>query len=319
MAERLAAGSTLVSMTTTRLTSITAALAAALCAIAGSALAGATGGTSHSYGWPVRPFDRQHPVRSTFGDPRGGTLHFGIDVVAPDGAAVYATVDGTVVPSLHPDEVVHVRARDGSVFCYWHLVPVVRPGVAARAYVTVLGHVRRGYEHVHFSEYRGGRYLNPLRPGGLGPYRDATPPAIRSLAVERDGVAVAGSRLTGAVDLVVDASDTPSLPVPGRWSGLPVSPAWVGWRVVTGRGRAVTPWHTGVDFRGALPASFAAVYADGTRQNRPHRPGEYHYRLATRWDTRALPDGRYVLEAKATDSAGNVALARLPVVVTNGV
>src|SRR5262245_57312365 len=45
-----------------------------------------------TYGWPVKPFNRQHPVRAFLNDPRigsnGGTsFHFGIDVSAPDGTA----------------------------------------------------------------------------------------------------------------------------------------------------------------------------------------------------------------------------------------
>ncbi|MGZ6266594.1 MAG: hypothetical protein ACXWN4_06790, partial [Candidatus Limnocylindrales bacterium] len=43
-----------------------------------------------SYDWPVKPFDRQHPVRAFLNDPRIGkhgsrAFHFGIDVAAPDG------------------------------------------------------------------------------------------------------------------------------------------------------------------------------------------------------------------------------------------
>ena len=57
------------------------------------------------YGWPVKPFDREHPVRGNFGDPRtvfagpptrrtlmaaGGSFqfHFGVDISAPNGTAV---------------------------------------------------------------------------------------------------------------------------------------------------------------------------------------------------------------------------------------
>src|SRR6267142_282859 len=54
-----------------------------------------------AYGWPVKPFDRQHPVRAFLNDPRIGrngviSFHFGIDVAAPDGAPVYAVQGGTV-------------------------------------------------------------------------------------------------------------------------------------------------------------------------------------------------------------------------------
>src|SRR5918994_1931324 len=55
------------------------------------------------YQWPVKPFDRQHPVRGSFGDPRtlfkapptlrgvmsghgSFSLHRGIDISAPNGS-----------------------------------------------------------------------------------------------------------------------------------------------------------------------------------------------------------------------------------------
>src|SRR5215211_7553364 len=82
-------------------------------AAAAAALTAAAPATAGSYGWPVRPFDRQHPVRGFFGDPRiagedlaHGSFHFGIDISAPDGTPVYATVSGPVViESAHPDVV----------------------------------------------------------------------------------------------------------------------------------------------------------------------------------------------------------------------
>ena len=61
-----------------------------------------------AYGWPVKPFDRQHAVRGFFGDPRiddanhSGSLHPGVDIVAPNGTPVYATIDGTAwIDSRH--------------------------------------------------------------------------------------------------------------------------------------------------------------------------------------------------------------------------
>jgi len=53
------------------------------------------------YGWPVEPFDRQHPVRGYFSDPRDGekrsTFHFGIDVAVPDGTPVFSVEAGTAL------------------------------------------------------------------------------------------------------------------------------------------------------------------------------------------------------------------------------
>jgi len=51
--------------------------------------------------WPLKPFDRQHPVRGLFGDPRigdkgGKSFHFGVDVSGLDGTAVYGVNGGRV-------------------------------------------------------------------------------------------------------------------------------------------------------------------------------------------------------------------------------
>src|SRR4051794_33863412 len=52
-----------------------------------------------AYGWPLKPFDRQHPVRAFLNDPRIGrhgsqAFHFGIDISAIDGTPVYAVSGG---------------------------------------------------------------------------------------------------------------------------------------------------------------------------------------------------------------------------------
>ena len=84
-----------------RTTRLLLVLLAALIVAGGFAVAPAIAG-SGSYPWPVKPFDRQHPVRGNFGDPRtlfntppttdgaltgGGSFqfHFGVDISAPDG------------------------------------------------------------------------------------------------------------------------------------------------------------------------------------------------------------------------------------------
>jgi murein DD-endopeptidase MepM/ murein hydrolase activator NlpD len=69
-------------------------------AILGLALPGA----AHAYGWPVKPFDRMHPVRGTFDDPRfhlapnfttAQSFHSGVDISAPDDTPVYAVGPGS--------------------------------------------------------------------------------------------------------------------------------------------------------------------------------------------------------------------------------
>ena len=181
---------------------------------------------SYRYGWPVKPFRAQHPVRGFFGDPRIGNhgrsrqFHFGVDISAPNGTAVYATLTGRIwIHPLHPTTVA-VVGRDGVELSYWHVVPTVRTGQRAVAYRTVIGHIEAPYGHVHFSEARNGRYLNPLRPGALGPFEDDTRPWVRSVAEERSGGAV-----------VAEVYDETPLAVPRPWHDLPVMPAFVRWQL----------------------------------------------------------------------------------------
>jgi murein DD-endopeptidase MepM/ murein hydrolase activator NlpD len=154
----------------------------------------AGGKPASSYGWPVKPFHRQHPVRGFFGDPRVDweipqvrrlyRFHFGVDISAPDGSAVYATTSGSI--SVR-GEVVSVTRADGVVLEYWHVRPLVTSGQRAVAYRTVVGRVEQGWGHVHFSERRGTSYVNPLRGGAMSPYVDRTAPVVRGIKARHDG------------------------------------------------------------------------------------------------------------------------------------
>lgn len=129
-------------------------------------------------GWPLRPFHRQHPLRSGLNEVRKSSLHHGIDIQTRDGSRVYAIQPGfvRVIKSSGPE----ARLQVGN-YIYWHLNAQVREGEAVTPYQTVLGTTKRGFGHLHFSEVMAdGRYLNPLRPGGrvLSPYRDRYGPII---------------------------------------------------------------------------------------------------------------------------------------------
>jgi hypothetical protein len=280
--------------------------------------------SASAYGWPVKPFFQQHPVRGFFGDPRiaensrgvSHSVHFGVDISAPDGTSVYATLSGRIyVEGNHPHTVA-IKGDDGmTVFSYWHVDPTVRTGQRATAYRTVIGRIGSGWEHVHFAELRNGRHVNPLRRGAMGPYRDRTRPSIGSVAFERNRSEV-GRELRGRVDIVAEAYDRTPLRAPLPWTGKPVTPALVRWRVV-GPGGAVTRWRTAVDFRMGLPTSFDGVYARGTRQNRPSHRGRYRFVLTRRWDTRTVRDGAYRLEVRVADTRGNTARSYADFTVRN--
>ena len=296
------------------------------------------------YGWPVRPFDHEHPLRGAFGDPRtversdqavdgplsvgSFTFHNGIDIVARDGTPVYPVVTGVAVVR-HTHEV-SVHTRGYRIFQYWHIDPSVKTGQRVIGGVTILGTVQHGKHHLHFGEISSLRVVNPLAPGHLGPYRDTVPPAVVALLARGpNGKRVPLARLHGDVELIADAFDSQPLRFWGPWWGKPVSPALVRWKLERSDGAVARPWRTVVDFRLHEPPSkqFWKIYAAGTYQNFPvlsdhldwGKPGRYLYRLTREpIDTRALPNGGYRVVVEASDVCGNRGRLEQPVIVANG-
>ena len=296
-----------------------------------------------SYGWPVAPFDVQHPIRGTFGDPRtvfnapptlaglyagrgSFSFHMGVDICARDGTAVYPVVDGIVV-AVDEQRVV-VDCAGGRRFEYWHIRAAVRVGQRVTARKTVLGRILGGSGHVHLSELDNDRLVNPLLPGHLAPYRDTTAPQIASIDFHTTdaGPALMPGFIRGPVTVLVRARDLPAMPVPGHWAGMPVTPNLLTWRVEGLGGRVVVPEHTAWDTRRTIPENtdFWRYYARGTYQNMavftPHyswaQPGEYVFRLG-RLDTSRLHDGVYRLVVAAADVRGNRSTASIVFTVHN--
>ena len=319
-------------MATARKTSTRGALLALLvpfaliasCALAFDAAAqpGSSGrGCTGEYGWPVKPFDHPHPIRGGFGDPRtvfkgepsqesmlagdgSFSFHQGLDISAPDRSPVYAISSGTVVRARGGR--VTVDCGNGRSFQYWHIDPVARVGQHAVAGETLLGFVQLKREHVHLTHLQNGRAVNPLTANRLTPYRDTTVPEVLAITVRQ-----AGHFATFATEAV----DTPSLSVPGRWHGFPITPALVMWRIEDSSGRSIVA-RCARDVRRTVPANdhFWGTFARGTHQNWPvfagrkqrGMTGRYLFKLNTRpFDTRALGEGNYVVVVVARDSAGN--------------
>jgi hypothetical protein len=270
------------------------------------------------YSWPLKPFDKAHPVRAYFNDPRiSGTskaFHFGIDISAPNGTPVYAVAAGKV--HLEDARAISVAAGDLD-FGYWHVVPAVQHLQQVSLH-QLLGHVDAPWLHVHFAERGGGDYRNPLRAGALTPWTDTTKPQVTGITFMRDGHELPAALVNGAVDVLAEAHDMPPIEVPAPWHGLPVTPARLRWRVLRG-GTVARAWHTPVDFtKGLLPKDrFNAIYAPGTRQNTAGKPGLYRFFLAHTWSTQTLPDAGYELEVEASDLAGNTGSLKLPFTIAN--
>ena len=230
-----------------------------------------------AYPWPFKPFTKQHPIRGFFGDPRtvylngvlsGGfegpgffSFHQGIDISAPDGTPIYPVMSGTAhylgAATLNIDAGKN-GAGDEVVFQYFHIVPVVGEGDQVVARKTILGYVQPPFQHVHLTEINGTHSVNPLQPGHLAPYTDHTRPTIREVSFRNQtGTLQTPLGLCGRVELAVDAYDTPPVPVPGKFRGLPVAPALVRWNIARLNGTGVVPWRTPVDFRTIVPGNGA--------------------------------------------------------------
>jgi hypothetical protein len=291
--------------------------------------------SAQPFPWPLKPFARQHPVRGNFGDPRtkfrgppsqksimraGGSFsfHSGIDIVAAPGQPVYPVRTG-IVRIVSGNEVA-VDSPDGVSFVYWHIRPAVANGTEARAQQTVLGHVLKQAGHLHFGEFEGGAFVNPLAAGHLRPYVDALRPRVRGITLRQasSGVELSPLSVHGRVRILADAYDQPSPSVTGVWAGLPVAPAIVAWRLERLSGQIAIPETTAIDFRGPLlpRAQFWSVYARGTYQNMPVfgtqlgylQPGRYVFNLTPKGlDTHHLRFGNdvYNLVVRVSDIRGN--------------
>jgi peptidase M23-like protein len=283
-----------------------------------------------AYPWPVKPFDRQHPIRANFGDPRTRfwntmltdglegpgmfQFHNGIDIAAPEGTPVYPVVSGTA--TLIDETAVLVRTKDHRKFQYFHIIPTVINGDHVVARRSVIGYVMGAFEHVHLTEIRGRKVWNPVAEGGIKPYRDRTVPQIDSIAFRGTWslLPLDTGHVCGPVSLVATAFDVPPLPVPGLFAGFPVSPALASWRLERIGGAVYVNELAAADFRTTLPSltSFWNIYARGTFQNAPRfsnrqyfMAGRFVYNLAPFIDTRWYPDGVYEVSVRVRDMRGN--------------
>lgn len=295
-------------------------------ALAALTVALASTPAASAYSWPVRPFHKPHPIRGSFGDPRfhldaEGALsafHFGVDIVAPDGTPVYTVEPGVVVRRRRDS--VTVGRGSGRRFGYWHVRPVVKSGMHVRLH-QLLGYVMKGWGHVHFAESVLGSYRNPLRKGALTPFYDHTVPTIASVQIlAPNGAPANDQHIVGPFDIIANVYDTPPLAPPPPWNLARLVPVAISWQLLDGNGTVVES-SLAVHFDETLPPNglYNWIYAPGTYQNKPHRPGNYVFWLAHGLDTTNLPDGTYTLEVMASDTRGNTGTATVALTMANGV
>jgi murein DD-endopeptidase MepM/ murein hydrolase activator NlpD len=277
-----------------------------------------------AYGWPLKPFDKPHPIRGSFGDPRYhlgpesslSSFHFGVDISARDGQAVYSVSGGYVhAYSAHLTVTSHTSREYG----YWHVKPVVRTGTWVKPH-QLIAHVITGWGHVHFAERYQGKYKDPLRKRALTPYYDKTTPVVENVHLLRDdGSAANAGSVTGALSVTFGAWDAPQVAPPSPWDVARLAPAELWWMLTTPDGSLVASSLI-ADFSTGLPQNslYSWIYAPGTYQNKPHRPGNYVYWAMHSFDTSVYPDGRYELTLVARDDRGNTGSAAVGLQFANG-
>ena len=259
----------------------------------------ASTGVASAYSWPVKPFHKPHPIRGTFGDPRfhldaEGSLsafHFGVDIAARDGTPVYSVEPGVVV-RRHRDSVTIGRTS---------------------------GHRSRGRLRIaRARESFRGAYRNPLRKGALTPFNDHTVPTVAWVQLTSGGVPTNLQRVTGAIDIVASIYDIPPIAPPPPWDVARLAPASVWWDLRDSSG-VVLESNLAAYFDFALPSAdlYSWIYAAGTYQNKPHRPGQYIFWLAHGFDSTNLSNGNYTLDVLASDTRNNIGTATVGFTIAN--
>ncbi len=178
-------------------------------------------------GWPLAPFHQQHAIRAGINELRPANFHVAVDIEAHNFQPVYAIQSGYA--SIRYAGTGDVNVDVGN-FYYWHINPTVSNGQYVAAYKTVIGNVLYGFYHVAFSEVDGGRYLNPLRPGGsLRPYGNTEPPIIGVPKIFSDGRVIVGAFEPQSFVATGFPYETPVL-----------APSSLAWRLYDAHGRALT-------------------------------------------------------------------------------
>jgi hypothetical protein len=291
--------------------------------------------------WPIRTFDSPHPVRATFGEPRGlvdvdgaaglvgaalvnfllklnplgipgrRIIHHGIDIKAPDLTRIFAITDGIAKIGGGTG---YGRWVQVGPFRYVHLKDTVAEGTRVHAFETVLGRVFPGQVHIHLTRFYKGQPVNPLRFGGMIGYDDDDPPVLGGVVAHRpNGEKVSLESLTGRVALCMLAHD------PQSQGGLRTGLYRLSYVIMDRDGKAVVGPYK-VFQMDTIPAQAVGNLVYTVQATRHKLSPVFWYRITlkspsgdTFLNVAKLKPGRYILAVNGADVRGNETVRHYPI------
>jgi len=294
-----------------------------------------------SYPWPIKPFDTQHQIISTLGEPRPcdvtpTRLHKGVDILRYDGAAtginVYPVEDGSIMNSGFA--LSDPTIEDGWVYFenfdwrYFHIKRdlALQPGQNIYQGTTLLGVIgRTRYPHLHIDEDYG--VQNPLRVGGLtsaqGAVIDNVCPSVSHVRVLKPDDSYFPTQnnipvVSGIIKIIARCQDYRILPNGGNGGGC-TAPYKVYYQIKDEAGEVVYERLPQIFFFMVPPdpcVRFVYFLQEATADNPIFIVTNSFFRDEY-YDTGPLGAGYYWIKVIAEDIRGNKGADSIEILVTN--
>ncbi|NOX37750.1 MAG: hypothetical protein GXO78_09475 [Calditrichaeota bacterium] len=278
-------------------------------------LIGVSARAQEQFPWPVKPFDQSHEITGNFCEYRStspnGHFHNGTDIPKADGSPVYPVKDGTII-AMATSGTPYVRVDDKA---YVHINPNPNLQVGDRVYAsqTVLGYIKSGAGHVHFTNgYVGSERNSMLMNSGLTPLEDPWPPIIRFVRFYENNTSneLPANGLSGRVDIVVKV-DEQNGPPTSRESRLNNGTYRIGYRILSADTSTVIYQPPGGDWRFQFDTKPDNAYVNIVYFRPLSSTTSHVYQVTNEvsrdgyWDTTSLPPGDYVVMVYTQDTRFN--------------
>ncbi len=272
--------------------------------------------------WPMQPFHSSHLITGNFCEYRSTTnpahFHNGTDIPNADGSPVYPVKNGQVT-AMGSD---WVRVND---IAYVHIDPnpALSIGSPVTALQTVLGTIKSGLGHVHFTYGYVGSEKNAMLPNsGLTPLVDDWAPIIRFVKFYQNNTTneFLGNEVSGYVDIIAKV-DEQNGPPGSTTAALNNGTYKIGYKILSADTSTVVyePPNGGLRFQFDTKPSNS--YVDIVYFKMMSSTTSHTYQVTNDiwrdnyWDTTTLPHGDYVVMVFTEDTRYNTDTAYVRVTV----